>query len=282
MTNQLEVALGRGALYEALALGFRPPTEEMVTRLLNEQYNQDLSEIAEMVDEKVTASTALPALVRNWRACPDARDIETLASSYHYYFGHTAHSNIPLYETEYGEDTLFQQPQQLGDIAGFYGAFGLTVNLSEHERVDQVSCECEFMAFLGRKEAYAIELNDSVMVEETSKAQKLFLKDHLGRFIPSFTKLLMRESPKGFYGQLARFFYEFVAQDCARFSVSAGPEHLRLRPTELADDCFTCGGGEAVIRDSYETAPACEISKGSDKLINISTKKCIASNTNRD
>ena len=56
--------------------------------------------------------------------------------------------------------------------------------------------------FLALKEAYALEHNDPDMREETSKAEVLFIRDHLGRFLPAFVGQLQREDRSGFYGNL--------------------------------------------------------------------------------
>ncbi len=276
MTNQLEVALCRSAMYEALALGFQPPSAKTVSRLLEAENNEALAELAAIAEyPRQPGGDALNSLVQKLAACSEGKNSAVLKNLYRRLFGHTAHAQAPPYETEYGAETLFQQPQQLADLTGFYQAFGLSANSSEHERVDHISCLCEFLTFLTRKEAYALEQKDAVMLEEIRRAQKLFLRDHLGRFVPGFTNLLLRENMDGFYGALGKLCSEFVLQECARFGVPAGPEHLRLRPTEVADDCFTCGGGEEVIRDLCDAAPACEVASDADKLINLSTKSQI-------
>jgi DMSO reductase family type II enzyme chaperone len=249
MTDQLcdsDIALCRSAVYEALALGFRVPTRETVHRLIDENQNQGLADIAAILDE---GSEGLSSQVRKFRETSDVQVLETLTDAYRYYFGHTAHPEVPPYETEYGEETLFQQPQQLGDLAGFYNAFGLQLNSSEHERADHISCELEFLAFLARKEAYALQQGDQTMLEETRRAQKLFLKDHLARFVPAFANRLSRQNPDGFYAVLGKVCYQFVVMECDRFGISPGPEHLRFRPALQQNECFTCGGGEEVIRE---------------------------------
>ncbi len=52
-----------------------------------------------------------------------------LMASYRALFGHAVRGPIPPYETEYGNEALFQQPQEMGDLMGFYRAFGLTVKV---------------------------------------------------------------------------------------------------------------------------------------------------------
>lgn len=257
--NQLQeadLALCRSAIYEALALGFRVPTAETVERLLTEQQNLALAEIALALDAGSPRQRKenLAFRVRQLIQCSDARNLESLESSYRYLFGHTAHPKVPPYETEYGEETLFQQPQELGDIAGFFSAFWLKLNSCE--RVDHISCECEFLCFLTRKEAYALEQNEVSMLDETRKAQRLFLTDHLGRFAPSFSKLLSREDSDGFYGALGNLCHDFIHLECTRFNVPLGSELLRLRPSDLMDECFTCGSGEELIQIGRSSAEA--------------------------
>ncbi|MFQ5753125.1 MAG: molecular chaperone [bacterium] len=246
-----DLALCRSAIFEALSLAFRPPNQETMHRLLNKNQNRALAEVAVMLDKNFSEKKGdrLTSLVSKLPKCRDAQNLKVLENSYRCYFGHTAQSKVPPYETEYGQETLFQQPQQLGDIAGFYHAFGLNLNLNAHERVDHISCELEFLAFLTRKEAYALEHDDPIMLQETRKAQKLFLKDHLARFSPSFAKLLMREDLDGFYGVLGKLCLDFILLECAHYGVTAGPEHLRLRPTVLSEECYSCGSGEEIIQN---------------------------------
>ncbi len=252
--NEADLALCRSAIYEALALGFRPPTVATIERLVSEYQNRALVEIAAMLQPNSSNGKleSLTARVRQLSSCADARDLESLQISYCHLFGHTAHPQAPPYETEYGEEALFQQPQELGDIAGFYGAFGLKVNTSE--RVDHVSCECEFLCFLCRKEAYALETNDAAMLGETRRAQRLFLKDHFGRFVPAFTKLLRRDGPERFYAALGNLCHEFARMECNRLNVPLGSEVLRLRPTDLADEGFNCGSGDELIQITKRTS----------------------------
>ncbi|MCG3154693.1 MAG: hypothetical protein DKINENOH_01287 [bacterium] len=246
--HEIDLALCRSAMYEALALGFGAPTPATIARLIAERQNRDLAEIAAMLQSNSQSeeSDGLAACVRQLRLCADARAFESLQISHRRLFGHTAHPPAPPYETEYGEEALFQQPQELGDIAGFYQAFGLKVNA--FERVDHVRCECEFLCFLSRKEAHALEENAAEMLQQTRRAQRLFLKDHFGRFVPAFTKLLQREAPESFYAALGSFCHEFARLECGRFGIPLGSKLLRLRPTDLADEGIDCGSGDELIQ----------------------------------
>ena len=240
-------ALVRSALYEALALGFRRPTHETVHRLASPEGAAGLVVAAGMLD------ACLPRLVRGL-ADTDLR-LATLAPLHERLFGHTVRGEVPLYETEYGGDELFLQPQELADLGGFYAAFGLVTAPDVRERADHVSCECEFLMFLARKAAVAGERSDATMAEETRKATRLFLRDHLGRFLPALAARLERADPGGFYGALAALACAFVARECRAVDVPEGPATLRLRApvedrTPMA--CGTCPAnvpGEVVDGD---------------------------------
>jgi len=251
--QQTDLALCRSAMYEALALGFRPPTSVTFERLISAEQNQALMQIAALLDVNGSngKSANIAFSVHQLNQCSN---LEALEKSYRYLFGFTAHPKVPPYETEYGEEALFQQPQELGDLAGFYSAFGLKMNA--FERVDHISCECEFLAFLTRKEAYALEQNDVEMLETTRGAQRLFLKDHLGRFVPAFVKTLSREDPEGFYGRLGNLCRDFTRWECAQFNIPLGSELMRLRPTEWMEEAFTCGLGEELVQISRKAAAA--------------------------
>ena len=73
-------------------------------------------------EQKTDLVTSIEALARAGES-----DTAALASRYRFLFGHTVRGEIPPYETEYGNEALFQQPQELGDLMGFYRAFGLNV-----------------------------------------------------------------------------------------------------------------------------------------------------------
>lgn len=252
MKNQLsvldvsreEIALARSAVYEAMALGLRPPTKELMARLGTEEQIHDFANITCVLDaeeiegEKKNTENLSEVVCSIMQNMP--LDLENLQSLYGELFGHTARPKVPLYETEYGsEELVFQQPYELCDIAGFYSAFHLRMN--SHERADNIVCECEFMCFLARKEAYSLEIENADMYEQTRRAQRLFLRDHLAKFAPAFGRLLEKEAIESFYKNLGSLCYHFIIQECARFDVTPGCETPILRTLNEAVDCASCG-----------------------------------------
>jgi TorA maturation chaperone TorD len=159
------------------------------------------------------------------------------------------------FETEYGPDGAFRQPQELADIAGYYLAFGLRPSEGADERVDHAACECEFMEFLARKEAFALGSGQAASDEPESAewldtiqgAARRFLREHLGRFGRAFASLLMKEDTDGFHGALGAVLFRFLGKECQRFGLPAGPATLELR-APLADDTpMACGRPETEL-----------------------------------
>jgi DMSO reductase family type II enzyme chaperone len=238
-SNAIDLAYSRAVLYSALAIGFQPPTKENLSRLVTAHSISSLADAAALLypgrADLVAAIEALPG--------SETVDLPQLRTSYRILFGHTAQGRISPYETEYGNEALFQQPQELGDLMGFYRAFGLALKLEHHERPDHLGCECEFLMFLALKEAFALGHRDREMLQETRKAQRLFLRDHLARFVPAFVTRLSREDPDGLYGCLGEMALRFIRAECARFDVQPGVTNLGLRAADDNRIPMACGNG---------------------------------------
>jgi TorA maturation chaperone TorD len=233
----LAIPLCRSMLCEALALGFCAPGPELAQRLASPQGSAALAAAAYLLDPELADQVRRLA----------GEDLEALPLRFRRLFGHTSRGPVPPYETDYGSDALFLQPQEMADIAGFFRAFGLELSRREHQRVDHLACECEFLAFLCRKEAYALETGDEDMLAQTCKAQRLFLKDHLGRFGPAVGHRLARED-QGFYGTLGRICALFLGRECRRLGVPAGPAHLELRSAESDNVPMACGSESELLQ----------------------------------
>ncbi len=256
--READLALCRSVLYEALALGFRAPTDETVARLASAEGASALADAAAILD--AAWGTDLAGLVRRLPATepagkpaippagkpasPRPPSVELLDADYRRLFGHTAQGRVPPYETEYGEDSVFLPAQEMGDLAGFFRAFGLVLNPAAHERIDHISCAFEFSLFLARKEAYALKRGQKAIRDDSRMAARAFLRDHLGRFAPAFGNRLAKEDRGGFYGALGELCAAFVAHECARAGVPAGAETLRLRSTSDGDAPMACGTGQ--------------------------------------
>ena len=237
--KQTETPLCRAMLYQTLSLGFLAPSTETLSRLRATEAGDILSEAAAALDPE--NEYRLPALAAAVAQSHDLHDPEILTNNFAVLFGHTARGVAPPYETEYGKDAPFLQPQELSDIGGFFGAFGLALDAACHERVDHISCECEFMSFLCVKEMYAFEHDEEETLGETRKAQRLFLRNHLGQFASTFGRKLAREDPLGFYGRLGNLCVSFILAECRRLDMPAALDNLPLRPPATDSAPMACG-----------------------------------------
>jgi DMSO reductase family type II enzyme chaperone len=226
-------------MWEALALGFRPPTAETLARLASGEGARALADAADRLDP-VAAGGRLAALALALAVEPPP-SVEALGLLHGQIFGHTARGAVPPYETEYGEDSLWAPQREMSDLGGFFRAFGLRLDPQARERPDHIACECEFLLVLARKEARALARGDRAGAEATARAARLFLRDHLGRWAPALGARLARLDPGGFYGALGRFLAAVVTAECARAGLEAGPVFLRLRSADPDGTPAACG-----------------------------------------
>src|SRR3990172_1965315 len=206
----VDLLLCRSALWEALVLGFCPPTEETVARLARAEGAGALAAAAAALDAAGGAALAPPGrgrgvgrVVRALAVAP-APSGAALGLAYGRLFGHTARGEASPYETEYGEDSLWAPQREMSDLGAFYRAFGLALDPGARERPDHVACECEFLLVLARREARACALGDASMRDEACHATQIFLREHLGHWALALGGALARLDPGGFYGALGR------------------------------------------------------------------------------
>ncbi len=232
-----ERALARSVLYRYLSTAFRHPDPSTVSDLdaLADGASAAVLSLAEMGADLGPRLEALESARR--AAAPG-----DLIRDYGALFGHSAQGKCPLYETEYGDgDEGLQQPHQLGDLSGFYAAFGLAPARRIHERFDHVAVESEFLAFLYLMEEHALGLADPERVEVAVDAEGSFLRSHLGRWGPAFARRVSEQAGGGYYRALALFALDLIGSDCRLHGVQVGPDQLVLRTIpddpETAYDC---------------------------------------------
>jgi DMSO reductase family type II enzyme chaperone len=231
MQTQFEgaaTAAARARAYALLANGWRYPDESVIKLFADGEPCAFWPEAADVL--------ALP-------------DLEELRASHARLFGHSVRGSCPPYELEYGRSEIIQQTAELADLNGFYHAFGMSMSASAFERPDHVAVECEFLSVLCAKEAWGREQNHGVLTEACVDAQRLFLRDHVAWWLPTFAHRVSKAEPEGFYGTLARLAAAFLAGECQAFDIEVGPQWLELRPMDpgrdAAMDCDASGCGVA-------------------------------------
>ena len=135
-----------------------------------------------------------------------------------------------------------QRSQVLGDICGFYRAFGLGVSENLRERPDHISIECEFMHFLTFKESYAEEHHGPEKALICRDAQRKFMEEHLGQWGPAFARRLEDAAGAGFYKWLAVLTSGFLTSEEEHLGFTKGPTNLALNvPDPAGEASLSCG-----------------------------------------
>ena len=236
----IDLAVARSFIHRFLAKAYEDPMPQTWSWLTSSQTINSLRAANAFIGANLLPSAE--QLINALR--PEGA--ESFLEAYVATFGHAARGGCPLNEIEYGDikaDPLFQ-PHRLADLAAFYRAFSLEVTEDAGERQDHISFELEFMCVLAAKEAYALEHQlDAEQLAQCREAQKNFLREHLGRWTPAFTRRLAAATNEPTLRALAEFMRAFIESECVRFGVNPGSEELSLRPVDETADrmCDSCG-----------------------------------------
>ena len=153
-------------------------------------------------------------------------DASQLQTEHRRVYTHILSLDCPPCETLYTARHLFQETQELSDIAGFFRAFGL--ELAERERPDHISVELEFMYFLTYKEAYALQHHGRAKARLCREAQRKFMQDHLGRWAFQFARRLKEKAQGGYFGCLASLTEAFLSAEVGLLRTQ--PEAVTVDP----------------------------------------------------
>jgi putative dimethyl sulfoxide reductase chaperone len=178
-----------------------------------ERAKQKLALLRKQFDqiEKVVASECV-----NWQ-------LSDLQTEHRRVFSNVITLDCPPYETLFGNDHVFAQSQVMGDIAGFYRAFGVELSKDIHERLDHLSVEFEFMHFLAYKESYSRCHDGADKTQIVLDAQKKFVKNHVGRWVPLFCRMLVKKADSGLYKHVADLMAEWMDFEAAFLCVAPAP-----------------------------------------------------------
>ena len=217
------------AAWRLLSLGFTAPDEETLAEI------EALA--GALLDRPEAESAVAQQLVDLLAGLGDGEAVDELAGAYQALFG--GEVAVPPYEGSYEGDP-FRHTRQMADVAGFYRAFGAEAHGPAAERVDHAGCELEFLAFLGAKRlALAAEGRDDD-AHTCREIEDLFLRDHLGRWLPAFCRDIAARTSTPFYAALARAGEQVVTGELARRGIEPEPLGRRKRWTVEAD-CMECG-----------------------------------------
>ena len=175
-----------------------------------EQRLSSLKKQLDLVEKLITAECS------SWQ-------LGDLQSEHRRVFSNVITLDCPPYETLFGNDHVFAQSHVMGDIAGFYKAFGVELSKDIHERLDHLSVEFEFMHFLAYKESFSRCHDGAEKTQIVIDAQKKFVKNHIGRWVPLFCRMLAKKADSGLFKLVADMTAEWMDFEAAYMGVAPQP-----------------------------------------------------------
>lgn len=195
---EMEMALARADVYRLLSSAFVYPGKEEM---------ESLQELAADVEDSINL---LPYDIKEeYKAFSGdiaKADAEGLRPEYTELF--LTRMFCPPTETIYGKSS-FNTPNILGDISGYYKAFGFTLSDKAAVSHDNIAVELEFMSFLELKIAYALEQKNEENLDICLTAKKGFLAEHIGRWTWVFGQNLTDRSKEDYFKSLGQLICKF-------------------------------------------------------------------------
>jgi len=255
----VERALARSKLYLLLSWSYLyPEDDEFLEYLQSGEFVEDGRAALENLNKSLEgkggpeAKERLQAIfqhldnIEEWVSSEGSSwNLQDLRDDHRRVFSNVISLDCPPYETLFGNDHVFGQSYTMGDIAGYYSAFGLQLSSDIHERIDHLSVELEFIHYLAYKESYALIHDGPEKLKMVVDAEKRFVKEHVGRWVPLFSGMLKRKADFGFYKALADFTSDWVAFEVDYLDVTPQPySETDYRPanyTSPEGQTFECG-----------------------------------------
>jgi putative dimethyl sulfoxide reductase chaperone len=189
---------------------------------------------------KLTSLRKQLALVENLIASECVNwQLSDLQSEHRRVFSNVITLDCPPYEN------VFAQSHVMGDISGFYKAFGVELSKDIHERLDHLSVEFEFMHFLAYKESYSLCHDGPEKTQIVVDAQKKFVKNHIGRWVPLFCRMLTKKADSGLFKLVADMTADWMDFETAFLGVTPQPyTETDYRPATFSSpegQTYECG-----------------------------------------
>jgi DMSO reductase family type II enzyme chaperone len=206
--SETELALARADVYRFLSMAFVYPDKDKLTTLheLASDMDSSISLLPYDMKEEYLAFTNLIETV----------DVTALQPDFTEMF--LTRMFCPLTETTYGKNS-FNQPNILGDISGFYKAFGFVMNDDAGVAFDHVTVELEFMSFLELKIAYALDQAMEENIDICLSAERRFLEQHIGKWTGVFGENLAARANEAYYRNLGLLLSKFMGSELKFFGI---------------------------------------------------------------
>lgn len=129
----------------------------------------------------------------------------------------------------------------LGDIAGFYSAFGFKLADGACERVDHLVCQLEFFAMLLVMLAKAHEDRNHEGAHVTAEAIGSFAFDHVGQWLHAFCARLKETTTLPFYLEVSELLSEAWNGICSHHGIPVPGGKLEICPEDEPETPYECG-----------------------------------------
>jgi thiosulfate reductase/polysulfide reductase chain A len=217
----------RGKVYKILSSCFQYPDEDSIA-YIKEGMTKDLDEYLRHLPFGDLLRKAYDSLVSVITNRTSTLSLEDLQVEYTGLFITAFHDlSCPPYESLYCDDGRRLMGESTVSVKRLYNRFGLGVSHTFKDLPDHLGAELEFMFFLSRNEG-KFEADGS---DEERKMcihyEKIFLEDHMQRWIPDFVGCLERGSSSELFIHLSRFTKEFVRGDSGFLSNIESPGEER-------------------------------------------------------
>ncbi len=214
--NTKELAGFRSNIYGFLAAVYR---QELTSELLQQMKDHRFREIL---------STLGMELNNGFFKKPEKELLENLAVEYAYLFlGPGKH--ISPHESVHHKKEGGQSGQLWGELTAevkrIIESSGLEYKSEFTGMPDHISVELEFMQHVVQRETQAWEADDDKTALLCLKNEKIFVDEHLFRWIPEFCEKVIKTAESPFYREMARLtrrFIEFEKKELKRFEEDAG------------------------------------------------------------
>lgn len=231
----LAQSLRRAALYRLAAGALSYPAPAL------------LASVRDQTDRCLAASReggALAAALAAFRRVQDETPADALAEEYVFLFDRQV--PCPPYETAYGDGRrMAGKAAELADVAGFYTAFHLRPSTLHPDMEDHVAAELEFMSILALKEAVARADGLDRALEVTRGAERLFLRDHLGRWAGAFARRLRETTSLPYYRAAADLLGSLVDAEVRALGAKPAPVTGLVGADPLQAESLACPFGGA-------------------------------------
>lgn len=202
-----DALMARAALWAWAARAFAYPTAALDQALTDPSERDRLATAAAAADPDGATEAALRTL---WVTVDDGDDAGIRVEEEHtFLFGR--HVRVPPYESSYVLEPGTDRSTHLAEIGGLYAAFGFAVSTAHPDMPDHLGAECELLAVLLAKEAYALDQGWSSRAKVTRRARRKLVVEHLQRWLPAFSERLEKHHRRSFYPALAGLLLALLA-----------------------------------------------------------------------